>query len=95
MTGCTHHLTAAALATAILSSAATAAEAHGGDAAAQANNPLANMTAFNMQDYDIGKLTDSDDWANQFRVRFAKPFSVSGTNWILRASLPVTMTVMT
>lgn len=59
------------------------------NAAAQANNPLANMTAFNIQDYYIGDLTESDDSANQAWFRFAKPFSVSDTNWLLRASLPV------
>ncbi len=58
-------------------------------AAAQANNPLANMTAFNMQNYYIGDLTKSDDSANQFWFRYAKPFSVSDTNWLMRASLPV------
>jgi hypothetical protein len=58
-------------------------------AAAQANNPLANMTAFNIQDYYIGELTESDDSANQAWFRYAKPFSVSNTNWILRASLPI------
>lgn len=58
-------------------------------AAAQANNPLANMTAFNLQDYYIGKLTGSDDSANQFWLRYAKPFSVGNTNWIMRASLPI------
>jgi len=57
--------------------------------AAQANNPLANMTAFNIQDYYIGKLTESDNSANQFWLRYAKPFSVAHTNWLLRASLPV------
>ncbi|MDS4030917.1 MAG: hypothetical protein RKO66_12700, partial [Candidatus Contendobacter sp.] len=30
-----------------------------------------------------------DDSANQVWFRFAKPFSVSDTHWILRASLPV------
>ena len=35
------------------------------DAAAQANNPLANMTAFNIQDYYIGDLSESDETANQ------------------------------
>ena len=59
------------------------------DAAAQANNPLANMTAFNIQDYYIGELTESDESANQVWFRFAKPFSVSDTHWLLRASLPV------
>ena len=58
-------------------------------AAAQANNPLANMTAFNLQDYYIGDLTESDDTANQFWMRYAKPFSVGQSDWLLRASLPV------
>ncbi len=61
----------------------------GANAAAQANNPLANMTALNFQDYYIGKLTESDDSANQFWLRYAKPFSIGKTNWLLRASLPV------
>ncbi|MFL1404837.1 hypothetical protein ACJO2E_05770 [Marinobacter sp. M1N3S26] len=65
----------------------TAQEAPG--AAAQANNPLANMTAFNMQDYYIGDLTESDESANQFWFRYARPFSAGDTNWILRASLPI------
>ena len=58
-------------------------------AAAQANNPLANMTAFNLQNYYVGDLTKSDKTANQFWFRYAKPFSVSDTNWLMRASLPV------
>ena len=57
--------------------------------AAQANNPLANMTAFNVQQYFIGDLTESDDSANQFWLRYAKPFSIDKTNWLLRASLPI------
>jgi hypothetical protein len=57
--------------------------------AAQANNPLANMKAFNVQDYYIGELTDSDATANQFWLRYAQPFSVKKTNWLMRASLPV------
>lgn len=56
---------------------------------AQANNPLANMTAFNLQDYYTGELTESDDSANQFWLRYAKPFSLGETDWLLRASLPV------
>ena len=58
-------------------------------ASAQANNPLANMTAFNIQNYYIGELTESDDSANQFWLRYAQPFSVAKTNWLMRASLPV------
>lgn len=66
-----------------------AEEKAAGEDAAQANNPLANMTAFNLQNYYIGELTESDKDANQFWLRFAKPFSVLGTNWLMRASLPV------
>ena len=60
----------------------------GGNAAAQANNPLANMTAFNLQNYYIGRLTESDKDGNQFWLRYAKPFTLGG-NWLMRASLPV------
>lgn len=59
------------------------------DAVAQANNPLANMTAFNLQNYYIGELTGSDESANQFWLRYAKPFSLGGGNWLMRASLPI------
>lgn len=59
------------------------------NAAGQANNPLANMTAFNLQNYYIGELTESDDSANQFWLRYAKPFSLGETDWLLRASLPI------
>jgi len=47
------------------------------------------MTALNLQNYYIGELTESDEDANQFWLRFAKPFSMSKTNWIMRASLPL------
>jgi len=59
------------------------------DAQAQANNPLANMVAFNIQNYYIGELTGSDENANQFWLRYAQPFSIGKTGWLLRASLPV------
>jgi hypothetical protein len=59
------------------------------DAVAQANNPLANMTAFNLQNYYIGKLTGSDESANQFWLRYAKPFSLGDGDWLMRASLPI------
>lgn len=59
------------------------------NAAAQANNPLANMTAFNIQDYYIGDISESDKTANQAWLRFAKPFSISKSKWIMRASLPI------
>jgi len=63
-------------------------------AEADANNPLANMTAFNLHDYYIGELTGADgegsnESANQFWARYAKPFSLGKSSWLLRASLPV------
>jgi len=57
--------------------------------AAQANNPLANMVAFNIQNYYIGKLTETDEDANQFWLRYAHPFTIGETGWLLRASLPL------
>lgn len=60
------------------------------DESAQANNPLANMTAFNIQNYFIGDLTGLDDeTANQFWVRYAKPFTVKDSSWLLRVSAPL------
>lgn len=73
----------------ILALGATPVWAAGGGDAAQANNPLANMTAFNMQNYYIGDISDSDKDANQFWLRYATPFSLGESNWLLRASLPV------
>lgn len=78
----------------VLANLASSAEVQGApdqahDASAQANNPLANMTAFNLQDYYIGEVTDFDNDANQFWFRFATPFSIGSTDWLLRASLPV------
>jgi len=63
--------------------------ADGPSDAAQANNPLANFTAVNLQNYYIGELTAPDKDANQFWLRYARPFSVGQSNWIFRASLPV------
>ena len=58
------------------------------DDAAQANNPLANLTAFNVQNYYIGELTETDENANQFWLRYAKPFLIGDSTWLFRASLP-------
>ena len=68
--------------------AAAAAQAQD-STAAQANNPLANTTAFNLQNYYIGELTEPDRSANQFWLRYARPFKLGETNWLMRASLPV------
>lgn len=58
------------------------------NAEAQANNPLANMTAFNIQNYYTGELTDTSKDANQFILRYAKPFTIGDSKWLMRASLP-------
>jgi hypothetical protein len=61
----------------------------GASDAAQANNPLANFTAVNLQNYFIGEFTSPDKSGNQFWLRYARPFSLGSTKWLLRASLPV------
>jgi hypothetical protein len=78
---------AAAIASLGLSGPAVAEEE--GSDAAQANNPLANMKAFNLQNYYIGSVTETDDDANQFWLRFATPFKLGDGDWLMRASLPV------
>ena len=62
--------------------------ASAGSAVAQANNPLAKFTAFNVHNYYIGELTDPEKNANQVWLRYAQPFSIAQTHWLLRASLP-------
>jgi hypothetical protein len=59
------------------------------DANAQANNPLANMTALSIQNYYVPKLTNAPEgsYLNTAWVRFAKPFD-SG-KFLLRASAPL------
>jgi hypothetical protein len=75
----------------LISSQVGAQEATGAGAAdaAQANNPLANFVAVNLQNYYIGEFTSPDQDGNQFWLRYAQPISVGNTNWIFRASLPV------
>ena len=54
-------------------------------AAAQANNPLADIQAFNVQNYYIPELSGpSEETANNLILRYAQPFG----NWLMRASLP-------
>lgn len=47
------------------------------------------MTAFNLQNYYIGEITESDESANQFWLRYAKPFKFDDSDWLLRMSLPI------
>lgn len=67
-----------------------AAPATAQDSAADANNPLANVTAFNIQNYYYDRFTDAPDDVNgnQFVLRYAKPVNIGGSDWLLRASLP-------
>jgi len=69
--------------------AASAYGADGADDMAQANNPLANMVAVSLHDYYIGEFTGTDEDGNQFWLRYAQPFSIAQTNWLMRASLPL------
>ncbi len=72
-----------------MATVASAQQTTGADDLAQANNPLANFTAFSLHNYSIGELTSPDRSANQFWARFARPFSLGDTHWIMRASLPI------
>ena len=75
---------AAALLGLIFAAGAAAEEAVEGDAA-QANNPLADIRAFNLQNYYIPELSGpGETTANSFILRYAQPFG----NWLMRASLP-------
>lgn len=58
------------------------------DASAQANNPLAQVTAFNVQGYYIDELTEIDESASQVILRYARPLSFGGSSWLVRASMP-------
>ncbi len=80
-------LLAAALA--VLAGTASAQQGPAASDVAQANNPLAKFTAFNLHNYSIGELTEPDQSANQLWARLAKPFSIGESTWLLRASLPV------
>jgi hypothetical protein len=54
-------------------------------ALANANNPLANMVSFNVQNYHYAWLYGTDDTANTAWLRYAQPFG----RWLMRASLPI------
>ncbi|MCB1841828.1 MAG: hypothetical protein KDI09_02605 [Halioglobus sp.] len=69
--------------------AGTPAAAENASAAAQANNPLATVSSLNLQNYYIGELTESDEHANQFILRYARPLTLGESNWLMRASLPI------
>ena len=58
-------------------------------AEADANNPLANFTAVNFQNYYIGDLSGPAGDANQFFLRVAQPFKLFNVKWLGRLTLPV------
>ncbi len=64
------------------------------NSAAQANNPLANMTAISLHNYYIPKLTDAPDdaYMNTSWVRFAKP--LAGGKLLMRVSAPLNTIAM-
>lgn len=77
-------LTVVVLQAAALTVVATAQEEI--SAEAQANNPLANMVAFNIQNYYYPELSGLDGQnANTFWLRYAQPLG----RWLFRGSLPV------
>lgn len=79
------------LATAILGlSAVTRAQNEAeADDRAQANNALASNTALAIHDYYIGKLTETNEDANQLWLRLAQPFSIGRSRWLTRVSAPM------
>lgn len=55
----------------------------------QANNPLASFRTLNFHNYYIPEISETDETANNFWIRYAQPFEVGSSNWLVRASLPV------
>ena len=79
-----------ALCALILGSVSPLAAQDSGDehasAAAAANNPLANMTSYQLQNYYAPDLFGlPDESSNTAWLRFVKPFG----KWLVRASLPL------
>ena len=54
----------------------------------QANNPLANFKALNLQNYYIGEFTENNQDANTAWLRYAQPLTIGDSQWLMRASLP-------
>lgn len=50
-----------------------------------ANNPLANVVSFNLQNYYYASLYGTDDSTNTAWLRYTQPFG----RWLMRASLPI------
>lgn len=63
----------------------TTAEETAAKEAANANNPLADMIAFNIQNYYSAELYGTDESANTAWLRYVQPFG----KFLMRASLPI------
>ncbi len=59
------------------------------DALTRANNPLADVSAFNNHNYYIGELTGIERPGNVTWARYARPLTFGETSWLARFSLPV------
>ena len=69
---------AAALTAFVIGASASVAQS---SAEADANNPLASVTAFNIQNYYIDSFTDTSGVdGNQFWLRYATPMKLGDTN---------------
>lgn len=56
---------------------------------AQANNPIAAVTAFSAENYYISDFEGFSEDANQFLLRYATPLTLGGSDWLFRATLPI------
>lgn len=61
-------------------------QANAADELAQANNPLANMQAFNIQNYYYPQISGFDEKGDTFWLRYAQPVD----KFLVRASMPFT-----
>lgn len=55
----------------------------------QANNPLAEFRALNFHNYYIPEVSGTSGNANAFWIRYAQPFNIFGSKWLMRASAPI------
>lgn len=55
----------------------------------QALNPLAEVQTFAVENYYMSDFQGFSDDANQLLLRYADPFSVGGTDWLFKATLPI------
>ena len=64
------------------------------DALKQANNPLANMTALNFQNYYIPKLTNAPSDASLNNAWVNLPYAMANRRLLIRVSIPLSTTAI-